>query len=132
MRIRVGHLGAMGLFLFTACAGPSSVVQPTDFAFHARQDVFDLAWSIERAEGNVRAVGRVDAGSTAVAGLTLELFGLDASGRIASRGQGVVRWRFAPGPEPFVIELVPTGAEERFVVQVGTYVLSDFRTGGGR
>jgi hypothetical protein len=53
--------------------------------------------------------------------ITLAFYGLDAEGRIVSRKSTYVRSTFAFEPIPFSVELVPTGRETSFEVQISQY-----------
>ena len=59
----------------------------------------------------------------AEARLTLALFGVDANGRIVSRGTTYVRSDFASQATPFAVELTPIGRETRFELRVLDYSL---------
>lgn len=105
--------------------------RPEDFPLHATDHpFFNLHWRLDRKEGVVETVGLVEAARQGgIAEVLLELRGLDASGRVVSRGLG----RAYPGVGshggrlflgdswPFVVRLRPTGREDRFELRVWSY-----------
>ncbi len=106
-----------------ACAGPSRIVRPADFPFHATDHpFFDVHWRLERNAENVLAVGLVEAARQAgIAGVTLELRGVDTSGRVVSRSLGTTYGApllFLGETRPFTVRLRPTGQEQRFELRV--------------
>lgn len=83
----------------------------------------------------VRAVGLVEAARVdGIADVTVELRGLDAAGRVVSRGLGrtyggrLLRWQ----ARPFAVSLRPTGREARFELGVSGYTWEGTRDRAGR
>lgn len=110
------------------CAGPTRPAVPAELPHLAREQGFELRWALERDAGAVRAIGLARTLAHLEAQLTVALFGVDAGGRIASRGTTVVRFGFAREPAPFAVELRPTGREATFELRIVDVVLNNFRT----
>jgi hypothetical protein len=128
VRGRVGRAGRVLAILpaiLLGCAGPTRLARPADFPFHTGSDrFFDLHWRLERQGGLVRAVGLVEATRVdGIAEVILELRGVDANGRVLSRGLGrtrggpLLRW----ATRSFVVEVRPRGSEARFELDVWSY-----------
>ena len=112
--------------LLAGCAGvqyTSSYPRPPEhFAEHDfGHPFFDLHWTLERKEDRVIVRGIVTASrASAIQDVTLEVVGLDATGKVSSRALGTTyggpmsRWQ----SRPFGIRLRPTGPETRFEVRV--------------
>lgn len=124
------------LVLLVGCAGLARPDRPEDFPLHARDHpFFDLHWRLERAPGEVRAVGLVEAARQGdFSQVILELRGIDPEGRVVSRALGATlsgrldRW----GTQPFSVRLRPTGREARFELDVWTYIWADDGDGADR
>ncbi|MBI2461161.1 MAG: hypothetical protein HYV61_06680 [Candidatus Rokubacteria bacterium] len=123
--------------LLLGCAGTVRLDRPADFPNHASDHpFFDLHWRLERTADRVEAVGLVEASRVdGILEVTLELRGLDADGRVVSRGLGrtyglgpFLRWQ----TRPFAVSLRPTGQEARFELEVWSYDWDVGRDGDGR
>jgi hypothetical protein len=123
-----GLLLLMGLGALAACAPGPRIAVPADLPNTTHEQSFELRWALQREAGAARAIGWVRTLANQEAQLTLALFGLDAGGRIVSRGTTVVRFRFTRDPEPFVVELRPTGREATFQLRILELMLPGFRT----
>ena len=109
--------------MLAACAAPTPAPQPADFPNHTRDQVFTLDYRIDQGPARVEAVGLVDSRNTiAFRFVRLNLFGVDANGRVVSRGETTVYGSFG-GPQQFSLALRPRGDEVRFELQVGAYSL---------
>lgn len=125
--------------LLFGCAGvqyTSSYPRPPEqFASHDVEDpFFDLHWTLERKGDRVVVQGIVAAARVdAIQDVTLEVVGLDASGKVLSRTLGTTyggrmsRWQ----SRPFYIRLRPTGREARFAVRVWQFRYEIGPDGGG-
>jgi hypothetical protein len=100
--------------LAAACAVPAPLAIPADLPNHTDQWGFSFRWALAREPTTVRAAGVMESSSRVIPWATLALFGVDASGRVVSRGQTDVRGGFGRTSLPFEITLRPTGREERF------------------
>jgi len=100
--------------LTAACAVPAPLAIPADLPNHTDQWGFSFRWALAREPTTVRAAGVMESSSRVIPWATLALFGVDASGRVVSRGQTDVRGGFGRTSLPFEITLRPTGREERF------------------
>jgi hypothetical protein len=110
-------LGALG----TGCAAPSRTDVPAELPLRTNDQLFAFQWALERQPDRVRAVGLVRPSFDAEARLTVALYGVDAAGRITSRGIAYVQSAFGSRPTPFSITLTPTGQETRFELRVLEY-----------
>ena len=75
--------------LLAACAGAPPAPSPGDFPLRAsNQPPFVVSWRLTEAPGEVRATGVLDIDGYAdwLADATVELVGLDADGRVVTRG----------------------------------------------
>ncbi len=121
----------LSLLLAGGCAESVRLARPEDFPFHATDHpFFNVHWRLEREAGRVLAVGLVEAARQGgIRDVTLELRGLDKSGRGVSRALGTTYGgRFHRGDIwPFVVRLRPRGEEERFELGVWSYT---WDTGG--
>ena len=112
---------AILLFLLAGCAGLQPAERPQDFPMHATDRFFDLYWRLNRGEGEVSAVGLVEAArASQIDYVILELRGLDKEGQVVSHGFGrTYQGQLVRGdPDPFVVRLSPTGREDRFQLSV--------------
>ena len=100
--------------LTAACAAPAPLATPTDLPNHTDQWGFSFRWALARETTTVRAAGVMESSSRVIPWSTLALFGVDANGRVVSRGQTDIRGGFGRTSLPFEITLRPTGREERF------------------
>jgi hypothetical protein len=115
-------LGAVAVLL-AACAGATPAPRPGDFPLRASdQPPFVVSWRLTEAPGEARATGVLDIDGYAdrLADATVELVGLDADGRVASRGIDLLGPRGFAGDAvwPFRMRLAPTGRETRYAVRV--------------
>ena len=76
----------------------------------------------------MRAMGRLTPSFDTEARLTLALFGVDAEGRIVSRGTAYLQSEFDSRSIPFAVELAPTGREARFELRILDYHVPGLRT----
>jgi hypothetical protein len=107
----------MALLAFGACAERPRIAVPPDLPNTTREQFLTLRWALVREPGRVEAVGQAEAsGSNWDATIALE--GVDAGGRVVSRGVRVLRPGFGPGPTPFQVDLVPAGGEREFRLRV--------------
>jgi hypothetical protein len=84
--------------------------------------------ALQRETSVVRATGRVTPSIDTEVRLTLALFGLDAGGRIVSRGTTYLRSEFGSRSIPFAVELTPTGREADFELRILNYHVPGVRT----
>jgi len=125
----VRRLLALGvLVVLSGCApGPQSMV-PAELPLTTHQDVFRIRWALEKGANVTRAAGLIETQTTTPMQVTLSLFGLDANGRIVSRGTSWVRpSSFSSLSIPFSIELTPTGQEVKYDLKVIDYRLPNMR-----
>jgi hypothetical protein len=118
------------LVALAGCGAPAPrPVIPDNLPNTANQDVFVLRWALQKEAAVTRAVGRIETTNTATpVEITLGFFGLDASGRIVSRGTSWLRpMSFANVPIPFSVELTPTGQETKYELTVLNYRLPNMR-----
>jgi hypothetical protein len=122
-------LPAVALLLasLAGCAPGARIDLPPDLPLRTNDQFFAFQWALQREPTVVRAVGRVRPSFDTEARLTLGLFGVDADGRILSRGTTYVRSDFAAEATPFAVELTPTGGEARFELRVLDYQLPGLR-----
>lgn len=133
---RGGAAPAFLLVLLAGCAGLAPPDRPQDFPLHAADHpFFDLHWRLDEKEGEVRAVGVVEAARQGdFSEVVLELRGIDPEGRVVSRALGATlsgrldRW----GTQPFSVRLRPTGREARFELDVWTYIWANDGDGAER
>ncbi len=119
-------LAALGLAVGGCAAWARTPPPPGELPLSTLDQHFQLRWRLERDPSRVRAVGLAHSQADREGNLTLVLYGLDAAGRIVSRGMAYVQWQFARDPQPFVVTLTPTGRETRFELRVLNYWLPDF------
>lgn len=128
-RHRARWLLALGMLLTLAgCApGPQSVV-PAELPLITHQDIFAIRWALQKEATVTRAAGLIETATTTPAQVTLSLFGLDANGRIVSRGTSWVRpSSFSSLSIPFSVQLTPTGQEVKYDLRVIDYRLPSMR-----
>ena len=105
------------LLVMGGCAELPRIAVPPDLPNTTREQFLTLRWALVRESGRVQAIGQAEAaGSNWEATVVLE--GVDAQGRVVSRGSRVLRPGFGPGPTPFQVELVPAGGETDFRLRV--------------
>lgn len=117
------------LVLLAGCAGLTRPDRPEDFPLHAREHpFFDLHWRLEIGDGEVRAVGLVEAARQGdFSEAVLELRGIDREGRVVSRALGTTFSGRLNRREtlPFFVRVRPSSREVRFELDVWTYVWAD-------
>jgi hypothetical protein len=122
-------LSALALLATLAgCAAPARIEVPAELPLRTNDQLFAFQWALQREATAVRAVGMVRPSFDSEAWLTLALFGVDAEGRIVSRGTTYIRSEFNRQPIPFAIEVTPTGREARFELRVLDYHVPGLRT----
>ena len=105
------------LLALGGCAGLPRLAVPPDLPNTTREQFLTLRWASVRESGRVLAIGQAEvSGSNWDATVALE--GVDAQGRVVSRGTHILRPGFGPGPTPFQVELVPAGGEADFRLRV--------------
>jgi hypothetical protein len=104
----VAALGAAG------CAGAPRIDVPSTLPNVTREGFLTLRWTLLRQSGVARAVGVAEPSGGGQWDAVVDLLGVDAGGRIVSRGSTAVQPGFAPGPTPFEASLVETGRETDF------------------
>jgi|RhiMetdeSRZDD1v2_1073273.scaffolds.fasta_scaffold193645_3 hypothetical protein len=114
---------ALGL---AACAAGSPAPRPGEFPLRSSdQPPFTVSWRLAEAPESVKADGVLDIGGYAdrLQDATVELVGLDAGGRVVSRGIDLLVPRAFAGDRlwPFRLQLTPTGREARFAVRVAEF-----------
>jgi hypothetical protein len=103
-------------------------VVPADLPFTKNEDIFEIRWALQKEPTVTRAAGLINTSTTTPVQVTMGLFGLDAGGRIVSRGTSWVRpSSFSARSLPFSVELTPTGQEARYDLRVLDYRLPGFR-----
>ena len=109
------------------CGAAPRVKLPAELPLRSNDQLFTLEWALQRETSVVRGVGRVTPSIDSEATLTLGFFGLDAGGRIVSRGTAYLRSDFSSRSIPFAVELTPTGRESTFVLRVLNYHIPGLR-----
>jgi hypothetical protein len=103
-------------------------VIPAELPLTTHDQIFTIRWALQKEASLTRAVGTLTTSTSAPARATLGLFGLDAGGRIVSRGTSWVRPSSFGSPSmPFSVELTPTGQEARYDLRVLDYHMPGFR-----
>jgi hypothetical protein len=121
---------ALGMLVALAgCSpGPRAMI-PAELPLTMNQDIFEIRWALQKEATVVRAVGLINTQTTTPAQVTLGFYGLDAQGRIVSRGTSWVRPSdFGSRSLPFTVELTPTGQETKFELHVLEYRLPNMRS----
>jgi len=116
------------LAMLAGCAAPARIEVPAELPLRTHDEFFAIQWALQREATIARAVGVVRPSFDTEARLTLALFGVDAQGRIVSRGTAYLRSEFSRRPIPFAIEAIPTGREVRFELRVVDYYVTGLRT----
>jgi hypothetical protein len=128
-RHRASWLLTFGVLVTLAgCApGPMSVV-PAELPLTTHQDIFVIRYAIEKQATITRAAGLIETATTTPQQVSLGFFGLDANGRIVSRGTTWVRPNsFNSLSLPFSVQLTPTGQEVKYELQILDYRLPNMR-----
>jgi hypothetical protein len=113
----------LSVITLTACAAGAPQPRPEDFPLHARDQIFVLDYRIDRKPDRVEAVDPITARTMSVFRFAVvNLFGVAANGQVVSRDTYTVNGTFG-GPQSFSLAIKPTGAEVRYLVQVGHYSL---------
>lgn len=117
---RVGTWGwvLVGLLAVGGCGELPRIVVPPDLPNTTREQFLELRWALVRESGRVQAVGQAASTSGDRWDAAIALEGLDAQGRVVSRGSGAIRPGFGGGPTPFQVELAPAGGETDFRLRV--------------
>jgi hypothetical protein len=103
-------------------------VTPAELPLTTHDQIFTIRWALQKDATVTRAVGTLTTSTSAPAQATLGLFGLDAAGKIVSRGTSSVRPpSFGSSSMPFSVELTPTGQETRYDLRVLRYHMPGFR-----
>jgi hypothetical protein len=104
------------------CAGLAPPLRPADYPFHAASAPFELSWRITEGPGSVQADGLIERRNPNVGTATLQLIGVDATGRIVSFSPPIpVRWGSAWDAEGFTVALTPRGTVQRYEVRVQSF-----------
>jgi hypothetical protein len=101
-----------------ACGGLPRIAVPPDLPNTTRAQFLALRWALVRETGRVQAVGLAESTSGGQWDAAVALEGVDAEGRVVSRGSGAIRPGFGGGSTPFQVDLVPTGRETDFRLRV--------------
>jgi len=115
------------LATLAGCAAPARIEVPAELPLRTTDQGFEIRWALQREAARARAVGRVSPFFDTEARLTLAFFGVDAEGRIVSRGTTYLRSEFNREAIPFAVELTPTGREAGFELRVIEYHLPGLR-----
>jgi hypothetical protein len=110
------------------CAATPRMDVPAELPLQTNDQLFTIRWALQRETSVVRAVGRMTPSIDTEARLTLALFGMDAGGRIVSRGTSYLRSDFGSRSIPFAVELTPTGREASFELRILDYHVPGLRT----
>ena len=102
-RLSRGIRGWMALALLSAActSGGAPLAVPADLPNRTEQSGITFRWALARDPATVRAVGVMEPGSRPVPWATVALFGVDAGGRVVSRGQTDLRGGFGRASLPF-------------------------------
>jgi hypothetical protein len=110
------------------CAAPAPPLQiPAELPLVTNEQLFEFRWALQRDASRARAVGLVTPSFDTEFSMTLGFYGVDAGGRIVSRGTTYVRSNFATRSTPFSVDLTPTGREERFELRIIDHQLPGLR-----
>jgi hypothetical protein len=115
------------LAALAGCGETARVEMPAELPLRMHDQLFAIEWALQREPSVVRGVGRVTPSIDSEARLTLGLFGLDAGGRIVSRGTDHLHSDFASRSIPFTVTLTPTGHESTFELRVLDYHIPGLR-----
>jgi hypothetical protein len=110
------------------CAAPAPPLQvPAELPLVTNEQLFEFRWALQREASRARAVGLVTPSFDTEFSMTLGFYGVDAGGRIVSRGTTYVRADFAQRSTPFSVDLTPTGREARFELRIIDHQLPGLR-----
>ncbi len=127
-RGRIRLLPVLAILAALAGCGETPRVEiPAELPLRMHDQLFAIEWALQREPSVVRGVGRVTPSIDSEARLTLGLFGLDAGGRIVSRGTAYLHSDFASRSIPFTVTLTPTGRESTFELRVLDYHIPGLR-----
>ena len=127
-RGRIRLLPVLAILAALAGCGETPRVEiPAELPLQMHDQLFAIEWALQREPSVVRGVGRVTPSIDSEARLTLGLFGLDAGGRIVSRGTAHLHSDFASRSIPFTVTLTPTGRESTFELRVLNYHIPGLR-----
>ena len=127
-RGRIRLLPVLSILTALAGCGETPRVEiPAELPLRMHDQLFAIEWALQREPSVVRGVGRVTPSIDSEARLTLGLFGLDAGGRIVSRGTAHLHSDFASRSIPFTVTLTPTGRESTFELRVLDYHIPGLR-----
>jgi hypothetical protein len=115
------------LTVLAGCNAPLKIDVPAELPLRANDQIFAIQWALQKEASTVRAVGILTPSHDTEARVTLGFFGLDADGKIVSRGTGYFRSEIAARNIPFEVFLTPTGREASFVLRVLNYQLPGSR-----
>jgi hypothetical protein len=129
--VLAGLLAAM-----LGCVAPGPLPRPEDFpSRNVDQPPVTVYWRLDRDTADVSATGLVDVDGLVdrLIQVVVELQGLDASGRVVSRGRAITEPRAFVGDRtwPFTARLRPTGQEADFALRVTEVRWKIERAGGG-
>ena len=127
-RGRIRLLPVLAILAALAGCGETPRVEiPAELPLRMHDQLFAIEWALQREPSVVRGVGRVTPSIDSEARLTRGLFGLDAGGRIVSRGTAHLHSDFASRSIPFTVTLTPTGRESTFELRVLDYHIPGLR-----
>jgi len=109
------------------CAAPARIEVPAELPLVTNEQMFEFRWALERDAARARAVGLVRPSFNTEFSMTLGLYGVDASGRIVSRGSTYVQSDFGRQAAPFSVDLAPTGRETCYELRLIDYHLTGLR-----
>ena len=121
-------LAILTLATAVGCASPAPMEVPPELPLVTNDQLFEFRWALQQEPSAARALGRVTVSTNTEFQLTLALFGLDAEGRIASRGTTYVRSDFARQAVPFAVAVAATGRETRYELSVLEYYVTGIRS----
>jgi hypothetical protein len=130
--LRLVLAGVLVTGLGCAAAGPAP--RPEDFpSRNVDQPPVTVYWRLDRDASAATGLVDVDGLVDRLIQVIVELQGLDASGRIVSRGRAITDPRSFSGDRlwPFTARLQPTGQEADFVLRVTEVRWKIERAGGG-
>lgn len=116
------------LTVLAGCNAPKKIEIPSELPLRATEQIFGIQWALQKETSVVRAVGIITPSFDTEASVTVGFFGLDANGKIVSRGTGYFRSEIAARTIPFEVSLTPTGREADFVLRILNYQLPGSRT----
>jgi hypothetical protein len=111
------------------CAASAPIEVPAELPLATNEQLFQFRWALQRDASRTRAVGLVRPSFDTEFSMTLGLYGVDANGRIVSRGTTYVRSDFAQQATPFSVDLTPTGQETGYELRLIDYHVTGLRQG---